>query len=210
MFRKILIANRGEIACRIIRTAQRMGITTVAVYSEADANAMHVSMAEEAVFLGAAPVRESYLVIEKILEAAQRTNVEAIHPGYGFLSENVAFAEACSSAGIIFIGPPAKSIRAMGEKAAAKALMQKAKVPVLPGYHDDNQDDDVLLKAANQIGYPVLIKAVSGGGGKGMRQVNNADGFVAALKGARREGLSSFGDDRVLVEKYLELSLIHI
>ena len=206
MFRKILIANRGEIACRIIRTAQRMGITTVAVYSEADANAMHVSMAEEAVFLGAAPVRESYLVIEKILEAAQRTNVEAIHPGYGFLSENVGFAEACSSAGIIFIGPPAKSIRAMGEKAAAKALMQKAKVPVLPGYHDDNQDDDVLLKAADQIGYPVLIKAVSGGGGKGMRQVNNADGFVAALKGARREGLSSFGDDRVLVEKYLERS----
>ena len=203
MFQKILIANRGEIACRVIRTAQRMGITTVAVYSEADANAMHVSMADEAVFLGPAPARESYLVIEKILEAAQRTDAEAVHPGYGFLSENVTFAEACASAGIIFIGPPAKSIRAMGEKAAAKALMQKAKVPVLPGYHEATQDDEVLLRAADQIGYPVLIKAVSGGGGKGMRQVDNANGFFSALKGARREGLSSFGDDRVLVEKYL-------
>ena len=203
MFQKILIANRGEIACRVIRTAQRMGITTVAVYSEADANAMHVSMADEAVFLGPAPARESYLVIEKILEAAQRTDAEAVHPGYGFLSENVTFAEACASAGIIFIGPPAKAIGAMGEKAAAKALMQKAKVPVLPGYHEDNQEDEVLLRAADQIGYPVLIKAVSGGGGKGMRQVDNADGFLSALKGARREGLSSFGDDRVLVEKYL-------
>ena len=197
MFQKILIANRGEIACRIIRTAQRMGITTVAVYSEADANAMHVSMADEAVFLGPAPARESYLVIEKILEAAQRTDAEAVHPGYGFLSENVTFAEACASAGIIFIGPPAKAIGAMGEKAAAKALMQKAKVPVLPGYHEDNQEAEVLLRAADQIGYPVLIKAVSGGGGKGKRQVNNADGFLSALKGARREGLSSFGDDRV-------------
>ena len=206
MFRKILIANRGEIACRVIRTAQRMGISTVAVFSEADANAMHVTMADEAVFLGPAPVRESYLSIEKIIEAAQRTGAEAIHPGYGFLSESATFAEACVAANFIFIGPPAKSIRAMGEKGTAKALMQKAKVPVLPGYHGDNQDDAVLTKAADEIGYPVLIKAVSGGGGKGMRQANDANRFAAALKGARREGLSSFGDDRVLVEKFLERS----
>jgi len=206
MFSKILIANRGEIACRVIRTAQRMGISTVAVFSEADANAMHVTMADEAVFLGPAPVRESYLSIEKIIEAAQRTGAEAIHPGYGFLSENATFAEACVAANFIFIGPPAKSIRAMGEKGTAKALMQKAKVPVLPGYHGDNQDDAVLTRAADEIGYPVLIKAVSGGGGKGMRQANDANRFAAALKGARREGLSSFGDDRVLVEKFLERS----
>ena len=204
MFRKILIANRGEIACRVMRTAQRMGAATVAVYSEADANAMHVAMADEAVLIGPAPVQESYLLIDKIIAAAQRTGAEAIHPGYGFLSENVAFAEACAAAGIVFIGPPAAAISAMGEKAAAKALMVAAGVPVVPGYHDDDQDDDVLAKAADDIGYPVLIKAVSGGGGKGMRQVNEPAKFATALKGARREGLSSFGDDKVLVEKYLE------
>ncbi|MDP6871881.1 MAG: biotin carboxylase N-terminal domain-containing protein, partial [Alphaproteobacteria bacterium] len=204
MFRKILIANRGEIACRVMRTAHRMGAATVAVYSEADADAMHVAMADEAVLIGPAPVQESYLVIEKIIEAAQRTGAEAIHPGYGFLAENEAFAEACAAANIMFIGPPAAAIRAMGEKAAAKALMQQANVPVVPGYHGDDQDDEVLSKAADEIGYPVLIKAVLGGGGKGMRQVNAAGKFANALKGARREGLSSFGDDKVLVEKFLE------
>ena len=161
-----------------------MGITTVAVYSEADANAMHVSMADEAVFLGPAPARVSYLVIEKILEAARRTDAEAVHPGYGFLSENATFAEACASAGIIFIGPPAKAIGAMGEKAAANALMQKAKVPVLPGYHEDNQEDEVLLRAADQIGYPVLIKAVSGGGGKGRSpaSIHHSERIVYCLR----------------------------
>ncbi len=203
MFRQILIANRGEIACRVMRTANRLGAATVAVYSEADADAMHVAMADEAVLLGPAPVAESYLVIEKIIEAARRTGSDAIHPGYGFLAENAAFADACAAAGITFIGPPAAAIRAMGEKAAAKALMVGAGVPVVPGYHGDDQDDDVLFLAAAEIGYPILIKAVLGGGGKGMRQVEDAGRFAAALKGARREGLSSFGDDKVLIEKYL-------
>ncbi|MDA1100488.1 MAG: acetyl/propionyl/methylcrotonyl-CoA carboxylase subunit alpha [Proteobacteria bacterium] len=204
MFRKILIANRGEIACRVMRTANRLGAATVAVYSEADAGAMHVAMADEAVLIGPSPAQESYLLIEKIIAAAQRTGAGAIHPGYGFLAENAAFAEACAAAFITFIGPPAAAIRAMGEKAAAKSLMVKANVPVVPGYHGDDQDDAVLFQAAAEIGYPVLIKAVSGGGGKGMRQVNEPGGFANALKGARREGLSSFGDDKVLVEKYLE------
>ncbi|MBC8239901.1 MAG: ATP-grasp domain-containing protein, partial [Alphaproteobacteria bacterium] len=204
MFRKILIANRGEIACRVMRTANRLGVATVAVYSEADAGAMHVAMADEAVLIGPSPVQESYLVIEKIIEAALRAGAEAIHPGYGFLAENAAFAEACAAASITFIGPPAAAIRAMGEKAAAKALMEKANVPIVPGYHGADQDDAVLLQAAEDIGYPVLIKAVSGGGGKGMRQVDDAGRFANALKGARREGLSSFGDDKVLVEKYLQ------
>ena len=206
MFRKILIANRGEIACRVMRTAHRLGAATVAVYSEADANAMHVAMADEAVLIGPPPVQESYLLMDRIIEAAKRTRAEAIHPGYGFLSENAAFAEACAAAGIVFIGPPASAIRAMGEKAAAKGLMVAAQVPVVPGYHGDDQDDAVLTRAADDIGYPVLIKAVMGGGGKGMRQVNEAGKLAAALKGARREGLSSFGDDKVLVEKYLERS----
>ncbi len=204
MFRKILIANRGEIAVRVMRTAHRMGAAAVAVYSEADAGAMHVAMADEAVLIGPAPVQESYLLIDRIIEAAQRTGAEAIHPGYGFLSENVAFAEACQAAGIVFIGPPPSAISAMGEKAAAKALMVEADVPVVPGYHGDDQDDDVLSRAADEIGYPVLIKAVSGGGGKGMRQVDDPKKFATALKGAKREGLSSFGDDKVLVEKFLE------
>jgi 3-methylcrotonyl-CoA carboxylase alpha subunit len=204
LFRKILIANRGEIACRVMRTANRLGVASVAVYSEADAGAMHVAMADEAVLIGPPPVQESYLVIEKIIAAAQRTGAEAIHPGYGFLAENAAFAEACAAVSLTFIGPPPAAIRAMGEKAAAKALMEAANVPIVPGYHGDDQDDAVLSQAAEAIGYPVLIKAVLGGGGKGMRQVDEAGRFANALKGARREGLSSFGDDKVLVEKYLQ------
>ncbi|HZD25451.1 MAG TPA: acetyl-CoA carboxylase biotin carboxylase subunit, partial [Alphaproteobacteria bacterium] len=203
MFRKILIANRGEIACRVIRTARRLGIATVAVYSEADAGAMHVAMADEAVLLGPAPATESYLRADRIIEAAQRTGAEAVHPGYGFLSENAGFAEACAEAGITFIGPPAMAVRAMGEKAAAKAIMEKAGVPVVPGYHGEDQADDLLQQFAREIGYPVLIKAVAGGGGKGMRRVDDEDSFANALKGARREAKSAFGDDKVLVEKYL-------
>lgn len=203
MFRKILIANRGEIACRVMQTAKRLGIASVAVYSEADAEAMHVDMADEAVLIGPPAVGESYLVIERIVDAACKTGAEAVHPGYGFLSENAAFAEACAAAGLVFIGPSPEAIRAMGEKAAAKAIMEKAGVPVVPGYHGDDQDDDLLAKAAEEIGYPVLIKAVAGGGGRGMRQVESVDKFDAALKGARREALSAFGDDKVLIEKYL-------
>ena len=204
MFSKILIANRGEIAVRVIRTARRLGIATVAVYSEADAGAMHVAMADEAVLLGPAPVNESYLLIDRIIEAAQKTGAEAVHPGYGFLSENADFADALADAGIAFIGPPAAAIRAMGEKAAAKGMMEKANVPIVPGYHGEDQNDDTLLAAAEEIGFPVLIKAVSGGGGKGMREVASADKMAAALKGARREGKSAFGDDKVLIERYLE------
>ena len=203
MFRKILIANRGEIACRVIRTARRMGIATVAVYSDADAEAMHVALADEAVHIGPAAARESYLVIDNIIAAAQRTGAEAIHPGYGFLSENADFAEACAAADIVFVGPSVSAIRAMGEKAAAKAIMERAGVPVVPGYHGEDQDDDVLWDAAHVIGYPVLIKAVAGGGGKGMRRVDVRDQFEAALKGARREAKSAFGEDKVLIEKYL-------
>ncbi|SLN40778.1 acetyl/propionyl/methylcrotonyl-CoA carboxylase subunit alpha [Oceanibacterium hippocampi] len=203
MFSKILIANRGEIACRVIRTAQRLGIATVAVHSEADAGARHVALADEAVLIGPAAVGESYLKGERILQAAKATGAEAIHPGYGFLSENAAFAEACAAAGIAFIGPPAAAIRAMGLKDAAKALMEKAGVPVVPGYHEENQDPAVLARAAAEIGYPVLIKAVAGGGGKGMRRVDDAAGFASALEGAMREAESAFGDSRVLIEKYL-------
>ncbi len=203
MFGKILIANRGEIACRIIQTARRLGVRTVAVYSEADARARHVALADEAVLIGPAAARESYLVAEKILDAAARTGAEGVHPGYGFLSENAAFAQACADAGLTFIGPPADAIRAMGEKAAAKAIMEKADVPVVPGYHGDDQDDARLAGAANDVGYPVLIKAVAGGGGKGMRQVDGADKFEAALKSARREAKAAFGDDKVLIERYL-------
>jgi 3-methylcrotonyl-CoA carboxylase alpha subunit len=203
VFRKILIANRGEIACRVMRTARRMGIATVAVYSEADARSMHVQMADEAVLIGPAPVNESYLRIDRVIEAARQTGAEAVHPGYGFLSENAAFAEACAEAGLVFIGPSPQAIRSMGEKAAAKAIMEKAGVPVVPGYHGEDQSDDVLSRAADEIGYPVLIKAVAGGGGRGMRQVESADKFEAALKSARREAAAAFGDDKVLVEKYL-------
>jgi 3-methylcrotonyl-CoA carboxylase alpha subunit len=200
---KILIANRGEIACRIIRTARKMGIATVAVYSEADAKALHVEMADEAVLIGPAPASESYLKVDAILDAAERTGTNAIHPGYGFLSENPEFVERVEKAGMIFIGPSSRAIRAMGLKDAAKALMEKAKVPVVPGYHGEAQDLVVLAGKANEIGFPVLIKARAGGGGKGMRKVDRQEDFPAALSSARREAKASFGDDRVLVEKYV-------
>ena len=203
MFKKILIANRGEIACRVIKTARRMGIATVAVYSEADANARHVRMADEAVLIGPAAARESYLVADTILAAAQRTGAEAVHPGYGFLSENADFADACTAAGIAFIGPPASAIRAMGSKSAAKALMQAANVPLTPGYHGDEQSPTFLAEQAALIGYPVLIKASAGGGGKGMRRVDQAADFREALASCQREAINAFGDDRVLVEKYV-------
>ncbi|MCJ7815309.1 MAG: acetyl-CoA carboxylase biotin carboxylase subunit, partial [Xanthomonadales bacterium] len=203
MFSKILIANRGEIACRVIRTARLMGIATVAVYSDADRNALHVAMADEAVYIGAAPPRESYLDAGRIIEACKVTGAEAVHPGYGFLSENAGFARACNEAGIVFIGPPAAAIEAMGSKSAAKTIMEKAGVPLVPGYHEADQASERLARAASEIGYPVLLKAVAGGGGKGMRIVNNAADFAGALAAARREAGSSFGNDDMLVEKYL-------
>ena len=203
MFRKILVANRGEIACRVIATARRMGVATVAVYSEADARARHVEMADEAHPIGPAPARLSYLVAANILDAARRSGAEAIHPGYGFLSENADFADACAEARVVFIGPPAAAIRAMGSKAAAKALMERSGVPLVPGYHGEAQGDAVLTAAAAKIGYPVLIKASAGGGGKGMRIVERPAALAEAIDGARREALASFGDDRLLVEKYL-------
>ncbi len=203
MITKILIANRGEIAVRVIRTARKMGIATVAVHSEADRDALHVEMADEAVAIGSAPASESYLRIDRILEAARITGADAIHPGYGFLSENPDFVEAVIGAGLIFIGPSASAIRAMGLKDAAKQLMEKAKVPVVPGYHGEAQDLIILAGKANEIGFPVLIKARAGGGGKGMRKVETQADFSAALSSARREAKASFGDDRVLVEKYV-------
>ena len=203
-FSKILIANRGEIACRVIRTARRMGIAAVAVYSEADANALHVALADEARLIGPAPARDSYLNIAAIIDAARQSGAQAVHPGYGFVSENPDFAEACAKAGIVFIGPPAEAIRAMGSKAAAKALMQAHGVPVVPGYHGDAQDPASLMAEAERIGFPVLIKASSGGGGRGMRIVTRADEFARALIGAKREAAGAFGDDRVLIERYLE------
>jgi len=203
LFSKILIANRGEIACRVIRTARRMGIATVAVYSAADAGALHVAMADEARSIGPAPARESYLNGAAIVVAATETGAEAIHPGYGFLSENAAFAESCAAAGVVFIGPPPTAMRAMGSKAAAKALMAAHGVPVVPGYHGDDQDPAHLLKEAETVGFPVLIKASGGGGGRGMRIVNQAVEFSRALDGAKREAAGAFGDDRVLIEKYL-------
>jgi 3-methylcrotonyl-CoA carboxylase alpha subunit len=203
MFDKILIANRGEIACRVIKTARRMGIRTVAVYSEADAGARHVRLADEAILIGPAPARESYLVIDNIIAAAKATGAQAIHPGYGFLSENEAFCEACEQAGIVFIGPPVAAIRAMGSKSEAKKLMEAAGVPLTPGYHGDEQAPQHLLTQADQIGYPVLIKAAAGGGGKGMRLVERHEDFLDALASCQREAASSFGDDHVLVEKYI-------
>ncbi len=203
MFRAILIANRGEIACRVMLTAARMGIRTVAVYSEADAGSRHVAMADAAYSIGPAPARESYLRGDVILDVARRAGAEAIHPGYGFLSENAEFAEACAAAGVVFIGPPPAAIRAMGSKSAAKALMASSGVPLVPGYHGTDQSLDTLRGAADQIGYPVIIKASAGGGGKGMRIVQDAAGFEAALGLAQGEARSSFGDDQVLVERYL-------
>jgi len=202
MFAKILVANRGEIACRVMRTARAMGIATVAVYSEADADALHVAMADEAYAIGPAASRESYLRGDKIIAAALRSGAEAVHPGYGFLSENADFAEACVAAGLIFIGPPASAIRAMGGKSEAKALMETAGVPLVPGYHGAGQGETMLAVEAGRIGYPVLIKASAGGGGKGMRVVETAADFAAQLAGAKREAKASFGDDRVLIEKY--------
>jgi 3-methylcrotonyl-CoA carboxylase alpha subunit len=203
MFDKILIANRGEIACRIIKTARRMGVATVAVYSEADAGARHVRMADEAVFIGPSPARESYLVIDKIIDAAKRTGAQAIHPGYGFLSENEAFCHACDEASVVFIGPPVGAIRAMGSKSEAKKLMEAANVPLTPGYHGDDQDAALLKGQADRIGYPVMIKAAAGGGGKGMRMVEKSEDFDAALASCKREAAASFGSDHVLVEKYI-------
>ena len=204
MFDTLLIANRGEIACRIIRTARRLGISPVAVYSDADEGALHVASADAAYRIGAAAPRDSYLRIDAILEAARRSGAQAVHPGYGFLSENAAFADACAEAGLVFIGPPASAIRAMGGKSEAKALMERAGVPLVPGYHDADQDPLLLAGEAARIGFPVLIKASAGGGGKGMRVVRGPADFLAALLGAKREAASSFGDDRVLVERYLQ------
>ena len=204
MFNKLLIANRGEIACRIIHTAKRLGIRSVAVYSDADVNARHVSLADEALAIGPAPARDSYLVAEKLIDAAEHTGAEAIHPGYGFLSENAGFAEACEAAGIIFIGPSRRAIEVMGSKSAAKNIMQQAGIPLVPGYHGDNQDEAFLLNEAEKIGFPVMLKASAGGGGRGMRVVNSAGKFNAALRSAKREALAAFNDDRMLLEKYLE------
>ncbi|WP_298690033.1 biotin carboxylase N-terminal domain-containing protein, partial [uncultured Sphingomonas sp.] len=209
MITSLLIANRGEIACRIIRTARALGIRTVAVYSEADAQALHVRSADEAVAIGPAPARDSYLVGERIIAAARQTGAEAIHPGYGFLSENADFAQAVIDAGLVWVGPTPASIRAMGLKDAAKTLMIAAGVPVTPGYLGDDQSPERLQSEADAIGYPVLIKAVAGGGGKGMRRVESAADFRDALDSCRREAASSFGDDRVLIEKYI-LSPRHI
>ncbi|WP_395674399.1 biotin carboxylase N-terminal domain-containing protein, partial [Inquilinus sp.] len=203
MFDTLLIANRGEIACRVIRTARRLGLRTVAVHSDADAGARHVAEADAAVRIGPAPARESYLKIDAILAAAKATGAQAIHPGYGFLSENAEFAAACAQAGITFVGPPPAAIRAMGGKSEAKALMAAAGVPLVPGYHEADQDPGHLAAEAAKIGFPVLIKASAGGGGKGMRVVERAEEFAAQLAGAQREAASSFGNDRVLVERYL-------
>jgi len=203
MFDKILIANRGEIACRVIATARRLGVRTVAVYSDADATAQHVLQADEAYRIGPAAARESYLKIDAIIDAAKRSGAKAVHPGYGFLSENAEFAEACAAAGLTFIGPPPAALRAMGSKSAAKAIAESAKVPTSPGYHGKDQDPARLAQEAERIGYPVLIKAVMGGGGKGMRLVEEPGRFKADLEGARREAAASFGDDAVLIEKYV-------
>ena len=201
--RALLIANRGEIACRIIATARRMGIRTVAVYSDADSGARHVALADEAVRLGPAPARDSYLNIDALIAAARTTGAAAVHPGYGFLSENADFAQRCAEEGLVFVGPPPAAIRAMGSKSRAKSLMSAAGVPLVPGYHDEDQSPDRLARAAAEIGYPVLIKASAGGGGKGMRIVERETDFKDALAGAQREAESSFGDPRVLVERYL-------
>ncbi|GAB4579741.1 MAG: hypothetical protein Fur0022_24800 [Anaerolineales bacterium] len=200
---KILIANRGEIAVRILRACREMGIRTVAVYSEADARALHVQLADEAVCIGPAPARDSYLQIEQIIKSAKDTGAQAIHPGYGFLSENAAFAQAVADAGLIFIGPPASAIEAMGDKANARALMQKAGVPIVPGYQGDDQTDPTLTAEAARIGYPLLVKAAAGGGGKGMRIAQSPADLPDALAAARREALHAFNDDRLILEKYL-------
>jgi len=204
MFTKILIANRGEIACRVAATARRMGVKTVAVYSDADAQAKHVAACDEAVHVGGNAPKDSYLQWQRIIDAAKDTGAQAIHPGYGFLSENEDFAQACADAGLVFIGPPASAINAMGLKAESKRLMEQAQVPLVPGYHGADQDPALLQREADRIGYPVLIKASAGGGGKGMRAVEKAEDFAAALESCKREAINSFGDDAVLVEKYVQ------
>ncbi|RJP62931.1 MAG: acetyl-CoA carboxylase biotin carboxylase subunit, partial [Comamonadaceae bacterium] len=204
MFTKILIANRGEIACRVAATARRLGVRSVAVYSDADASAKHVAACDEAVHIGGSAPKDSYLRWERIIEAAKATGAQAIHPGYGFLSENDAFANACAEAGIAFIGPPASAILAMGLKAESKQLMEKAGVPLVPGYHGSDQDPAMLKHEADRIGYPVLIKASAGGGGKGMRAVDRSEDFAAALASCQREARNSFGSDAVLIEKYVQ------
>ena len=203
MFDKILIANRGEIAVRVMKTARRLGVRTVAIYSDADAQALHVRLADEAVRVGPAPVAQSYLNVQAVLEAARRTGAQAIHPGYGFLSENASFAAACQQADVVFIGPPGEAIRVMGSKAESKRVMSAAGVPLVPGYHGEAQDLDTLHREAGKIGYPVLVKASAGGGGKGMRVVRSAAELADAVAGARRESKTAFGDDRLLLEKYL-------
>jgi 3-methylcrotonyl-CoA carboxylase alpha subunit len=203
-FRNVLIANRGEIACRVIRTARAMGLRTVAVYSEADRGAMHVAIADEAVALGPARARDSYLNIERVIEAARKTGAEAVHPGYGFLSENAEFAQRCADAGLVFVGPTAAMMTAMGSKSGSKALMEKAGVPLVPGYHGEAQDEATLKKAADRIGFPLLVKASAGGGGRGMRVVRSAAELSAAIVSARREAKAAFGDDRMLIEKYVD------
>jgi 3-methylcrotonyl-CoA carboxylase alpha subunit len=203
-FRSLLVANRGEIACRVIRTASAMGLHTVAVYSEADRDALHVAVADDAVLLGPARARDSYLNIERVIDAARKSGAEAVHPGYGFLSESAEFAQACREAGLIFVGPTADMIKAMGSKSDSKMLMEKAGVPLVPGYHGEAQDETTLAKAAAKIGFPVLVKASAGGGGRGMRIVHAPDELAAAIVSAKREAKAAFGDDRMLIEKFVE------
>jgi 3-methylcrotonyl-CoA carboxylase alpha subunit len=205
MFTSVLIANRGEIACRIIRTARRLGLRCIAVYSDVDANALHVRLADEALRIGPAPATESYLSIDALIAAARQSGAQCVHPGYGFLAENPQFAEACAEAGIVFVGPPPAAIRAMGLKDRAKALMQKAKVPIVPGYHGERQDAKFLKEKAYEIGYPLMLKPVAGGGGKGMRKVERHADFDAALEGAMREAQAAFGDARVLLERFVNV-----
>ena len=202
MLRRLLVANRGEIVCRIVRTAQRLGITSIAVYSEADAQALHVRVADEAYYLGPAPAAESYLDIAKILALAQHVGADAVHPGYGFLSENAAFAQACVDAGLIFVGPPASAIKAMGSKSASKAAMAAVGVPVAPGYHGEDQLPQRFAAEAQRVGFPLIIKASAGGGGKGMQVVNSAAEVAAAVESAQRLARTAFGDDRLLLERY--------
>src|ERR1700712_2537611 len=203
-FRTLLIANRGEIACRVIRTAKAMGLRTVAVYSEADRGALHVAMADEAVLLVPARARDSYLNIERVIDAARKSGAEAVHPGYGFLSENAEFAQACADAGLVFVGPTAAMMTAMGSKSGSKMLMEKAGVPLVPGFHGEAQDEKTLADAADKIGFPVLVKASAGGGGRGMRIVRSAGELAAAVVSAKREAKAAFGDDRMLIEKYVD------
>jgi 3-methylcrotonyl-CoA carboxylase alpha subunit len=202
-FDKLLIANRGEIACRIIRTAKRMGLRTVAVFSDADRHAMHVALADESVLIGPAPAKDSYLHMDAIIDAARASGAQAIHPGYGFLSENADFAQACAGAGLVFVGPSAQTIRLMGSKSAAKARMEASGVPVVPGYHGDDQSLDSLARAAERVGYPVLVKASAGGGGRGMREVERASALAEAVEGAKREAGAAFGSDQILIEKLI-------